>query len=158
MIYPNYYYQNYPQTMPQNMPQAMPQQNTTPQIQNQQAMINTDFVKVHSENEARNYPVATGASVTFKDENAPFIYTKTMGFSQLDIPVFEKYRLVKEDSAPVNELLSNDTDKLSLDELKAEIEDIRAEIDDVRNDFEGIKRKISAPAKRRSLKEDIEDE
>lgn len=143
MMYPNYYYQNYQQGMPQMPQQAMPQQNT-------QAMINTDFVKVHGELEARNYPVATGGSVTFKDENAPYIYTKTMGFSQLDTPVFEKYRLVKEDSAPVNELLNDNTEKLSLDEIKAEIEDVWAEI-------ESIKKKI-APVKKRSLKEDIEDE
>lgn len=54
------------------------------------------FITVRSEMEARNYPVAYGNSVTFKDETAPYVYSKTM-FSQLDKPVFEKYRLVKED-------------------------------------------------------------
>ena len=58
---------------------------------------NGGFVSVHNENEARNYPIAPGNSVTFKDENAPYVYTKTQGFSQLDRPVFEKYRLVKEE-------------------------------------------------------------
>ena len=56
------------------------------------------FISVRNEMEARNYPVAYGNSVTFKDENAPFVYSKTMGFSQLDEPVFEKYRLIKEDA------------------------------------------------------------
>lgn len=65
---------------------------------NQPAPIqNSGFVMVRSEMEARNYPVAYGNSVTFKDETAPYIYSKSMGFSQLDRPVFEKYKLVKEE-------------------------------------------------------------
>lgn len=67
-----------------------------PMQQNQ--MQNNGFVSVRSEIEARNYPVAYGNSVTFKDETSPYVYTKTMGFSQLDPPVFEKYKLVKEEA------------------------------------------------------------
>lgn len=81
MNYP-YYYPN--QQMLQNMQQVIPQDN--------------GFVMVRSEMEARNYPVGFGKSVTFKDETAPYVYSKTMGFSQLDKPIFEKYRLVKEES------------------------------------------------------------
>lgn len=54
------------------------------------------FISVRSEAEARNYPVAYGNSVTFKDETAPYVYCKTM-FSQFDKPSFEKYKLIKED-------------------------------------------------------------
>lgn len=57
----------------------------------------SDFVLVRSEDEARNYPVAFGNTVTFKHENEPYMYTKTMGMSQLDRPVFERYKLVKEE-------------------------------------------------------------
>lgn len=73
-----------------------PQQN----MQNMQQMQiqNGGFVPVTSEEMARNYPVAQGTSVTFRDENAPYIYTKTMGFSQLDRPIFEKYKLVREET------------------------------------------------------------
>ena len=81
----NYYPQYYPQQM-----QTMQTQNTAP-------TQTSGFVSVRSEQEARNYPVAYGNSVTFKDENAPYIYTKTMGFSQLDRPIFDKYKLVKEE-------------------------------------------------------------
>ena len=94
MAYP--YFQNYPnynqmlyQQQLQNMQQ--PQQNT-PQIQN------GGFVIVKDINEAMNYAVAPGNSVTFKIESQPFICTKTLGFSQLDQPIFEVYRLVKEDN------------------------------------------------------------
>ena len=83
---PNYFYPNLQQ-----------QQMQQPQ-QIQQAQ--SGFVSVRSEAEARSYPVAYGNSVTFKDENAPYIYTKTMGFSQLDRPIFDKYKLVKEDATP----------------------------------------------------------
>ncbi len=77
---------------PTNYPYLMQNQNYAPQQQQNQS----PFIPVRNELEARNYPVAYGNSVTFKDENAPYVYSKTMGFSQLDKPVFEKYRLVKE--------------------------------------------------------------
>lgn len=80
---PNYYN---PYQMYQQQVQYQPQQ-----------IQNGGFVSVRSEDEAKNYPVAQGTSVTFKNETAPYIYTKTMGFSQLDRPMFEKYKLVKED-------------------------------------------------------------
>ena len=76
-------------------PQQIPMPQTQTPAQQSQA---SGFVSVRSEEEARNYPVAYGNSVTFKDENSPYIYTKTMGFSQLDRPIFDKYKLVKEEA------------------------------------------------------------
>lgn len=104
MAYNNFYspYQNvynpYQQYQP-SFQQQMQNQSNYQQSQQpiQQQIQNGGFVSVHNENEARNYPIAPGNSVTFKDENAPYVYTKTQGFSQLDRPVFEKYRLVKEE-------------------------------------------------------------
>lgn len=66
--------------------------------QNQQ--IQTPFVNVRSEAEARNFPVGFGNVVCFKDESAPYIYTKAMGFSQSDKPVFEKYRREDHETKP----------------------------------------------------------
>lgn len=60
------------------------------------------FVSVRSIEEAFNYPVAPGNSITFKDENAPYVYTKTKGASPMEPPTFERYRLVKEDMTPQN--------------------------------------------------------
>lgn len=90
---------------------------------------NNGFVSVRNEYEARNYPVAYGNSITFKDETAPYVYTKTMGFSQLDTPRFEKYRLVKEEAeSPRAETGTNDTVNLSSAEIKSEFEAIWGEI------------------------------
>lgn len=91
---------------------------------------NNGFVSVRNELEARNYPVAYGNSVTFKDENAPYVYTKTMGFSQLETPRFEKYKLVKEEPQEAQEGLSNIKDdnlysKDEIDALWAEIDAIK---------------------------------
>ena len=58
-------------------------------------------IPVRSEADARNYPVAPGNSVIFKDENAPYIYIKSIGVSQFDTPRFDKYRLQKEEAEPV---------------------------------------------------------
>lgn len=93
MAYNNFYSgysPYYQQVNPYQINQAQPIQ------QNQ---VNSGFINVRSAQEAYNYPVAPGASVTFKDETAPFIYVKTRGFNQLEEPVFEQFQLVKVDNS-----------------------------------------------------------
>ena len=100
------------------------------QQQQQLQPQNAGFVTVRSEAEARNYPVGYGNSVTFKDETAPYIYSKTMGYSQLDVPVFEKYKLVKEEAQEAkSEPKPSEADNSALDKLKAEIGQIWSEIE-----------------------------
>lgn len=98
-------------------------QQQTPLAQPQQIQ-NGGFVPAPSEDFARNYPVAPGTSVSFRDEKLPYVYTKTMGYSPLDNPVFEKFRLVKENqeqpaenAEPVQYVLKADFDALC-DEVK----------------------------------------
>lgn len=100
---PNYYSQPNPYFQ-QMQNQAMMQQNQQMQQAQQQGqqmqqptIQQSGLVLIPSEQDARNYPVAPGNSITFKDENAPYCYVKTMGFNQLDRPTFERYRLVKEE-------------------------------------------------------------
>lgn len=112
--YPNYYMYN-------------------PNFQSQQSnqnIQNGGFIPVPNENFARNYPVAYGNSVTFKDESAPYVYTKTMGFSQLDSPVFEKYRLVKEDIVEEVEEKQSYDYKSEIDNLWKEIEHLKEKMED----------------------------
>lgn len=114
---PNYY-------QPTQYPTQMNIGSTQPmQIQN------GGFVMVRSEDEARNYPVAFGNSVTFKDETSPYIYCKTMGFSQLDRPIFEKFRLVKEEQHQQIENKVAESKKVENDSLREEITRIWGEID-----------------------------
>lgn len=77
-----------------------------------QTIQNGGFISVRSEQEARSYPVAIGNSVTFHDETSPYVYTKTMGFSQLDRPVFKKYKLVEE---KIEEEAPSEVDTLKTD-------------------------------------------
>ena len=132
---PNYYnynpYQMYQPFQTQQVQQAQQMPQVQPQIQN------GGFVSVRSEDEAKNYPVAQGMSVTFKNETAPYIYTKTMGFSQLDRPMFEKFKLVKEEAAtdtqtPENEAKSPKPSNDTLDEISGEIKAIWSEIDAIK--------------------------
>lgn len=122
----NYYY-------PQQYNQFQNQQQMQPQTQ--QSMQGSSLVSVHDENEARMYPVGPGYSITFKDENRPYIYTKTMGFNPLDRPVFEKYKLVKEEtestSVPVSDkyALKND-----LADLVNKVMDLQEELALLRGD------------------------
>lgn len=144
--YPNYYQPMYPQIQPtyqqqpqMQAPQTQPvQQPVQPQIQN------GGFISVRSEQEARSYPIAPGNSVTFKDENMPYVYVKTMGFSQLDSPNFEKFRLVKEEEVQAQQPTSGEnrqtnnvdyalkTDLVSLQgAFAAEIEALKKQIADL---------------------------
>ena len=92
MAYSNYGY-------PYPAYQGQPQMNSYPytgQTMQPQQIQNGGFISVGSEAEARSYPIAPGNSITFKDDNQPYVYVKTMGFNQLDMPKFKKYKLIEE--------------------------------------------------------------
>lgn len=152
MAYP--YYQGYPNYnqfyLPQLQNVQQPQQTVqqTPQIQN------GGFVMVKSIQEAMNYAVAPGNSVTFKNENQPYIYTKTLGFSQLDQPIFEVFKLVKEENEwqndgkpveiapemPTVEYLSisqGDEIKMEMTKLKTELIELKAELTELKHELGG---------------------
>lgn len=145
MAYNNGYPINYPQFYPQNQnyQNQTYQQNPQSFPQNQQIQ-NGGFIPVPSEDVARNYPVAPGNSVTFKNENAPYVYTKTMGFSQLDRPIFEKYKLVREEDAPnannsAQTAPQNDeTYNKAIDDVKGQIKAIYEDIDDIKKRLEKV--------------------
>ncbi len=123
MAYP--YNNPYNQQMMQQGYQGMQQS----QLQGQQMQIqNGGFISVPSEDVARSYPVAPGTSITFKNENAPYIYTKTMGFSPFESPRFEKYRLEKEEEPAPASVSSEDPYKKireDMDLMRAEIERLK---------------------------------
>lgn len=145
--YPNYMYQ------PQNFPtQQQAYQASQPQIQN------GGFISVRSEDEARNYPVAPGTSVTFIDESRQRVYSKTMGFSQLDRPIFDKYKLVKEDETEganmaQKEPVKADADILSAYALKADIEPLTAQIEELKKEVDALKEQISKKPAPKAKKE-----
>jgi len=162
MAYNNFYptaYQNYyPQYQQyqnfQQMPQQIPQMNNLQNGNSSQMQIqNGGFVSVHSIQEAFNYPVAPGNSVTFKDENSPYIYVKTKGFSQLEEPVFKKFRLIEEsDTQPqestttVTEQAANYADfakRADVTALWSEIEMLKKQIADITAKPDRAKKKES---------------
>lgn len=129
-----------------------PQQNNVQQVQQQMQIQNGGFISVRSEAEAFNYPVAPGNSVSFKNENAPYVYTKTMGFSQLDRPIFKRFRLVEEDSmqetaqndsvaSPNNNQTINVADyvlKTDFEAVLSEIQALKKELSELKNKSEVV--------------------
>ena len=87
MAFNNFFqpYSNYPQfqqSFQQPIQPSAPQVNSFQSGSNFQQSIqpqiqNGGFISVRNEQEARNYPIAPGNSVTFKDENMPYVYVKT---------------------------------------------------------------------------------
>ena len=155
MAYP--YYQGYPNYNPmyyQQQLQNMQQMNNSQQnVQSSPQIQNGGFVMVKDINEAMNYPVAPGNSVTFKNENLPYIYTKTLGFSQLDNPIFEKFRLVKEVDEQIEEVVDTTENnvpfveyvtKEEADSLRTEINVLKEEINFLKEYIEDSKEVVSA--------------
>ena len=153
----NPYYQQMQQQqmMQQQAQQQVQQQAQTPQIQQ------SGFVLVQSEQEARAYPVAPGNSITFKDESQPYCYVKTMGFNQLDRPVFEKYRLVKEDApleapqSPVTQSQPKEGKDIEY-ALKSDLDELRAVIADMQEKMKMQSEK--KPAKKKIIEVEAEED
>lgn len=122
-MYTQYPYQQFQQPQPQ-------------QIQN------TGFVSVRSMEEAYNWPLAPGNSITFKHESQPFVYTKTKGFSPLDQPIFETYRLVKVEDSPQKE------------QEVAKGPDYDKQIDDIWTEINSLKDRLAGRRKRDKSSDD----
>lgn len=115
------------------------------QFQMMNQNVNNNFVIVKSEQEVLNYPVACGNSVNFKIENAPYLYTKTMGFSQFDRPVIEKYRLLKEELGGTVEETKNP--------LEEKINSFQSVIDSFENKIAAMQNDINSLRERRNRNE-----
>lgn len=180
-IYPQNYpqypfqtqYQGYSQYTPQiQQPQqtVQPMQQMTAQIPQPQIQSNPP-VNVRSEQEARDWPIAPGNSVTFINENTGYVYTKT-SLNQFDRPQFIKYRLVKEETLqdaqnvdfnavsavedkPIPYALKSDMDALGgvVETLANALDLLRGDMETIRGDLYGL-----AGKKKTTKKEDREDE
>lgn len=136
MAYNNYFPASYQPMYPQNYNPYLQQQTQQAAQQQPQQIQNGGFISAPTEDFARNYPVAPGNSVSFRDEKLPYLYTKTMGFSALDRPVFEKFRLVREEEAtepPRNEAKAK-SEELPTYALQSDLEALSQRIDSLEAD------------------------
>lgn len=145
---------NYNNYYPYNPYYQQPFQQTA---QQPQQIHNGGYVSVRSEDEALMYPVAPGNSVTFINELAPYQYKKTMGFSQFDKPIFEKFRVIKEENAPVSEEKENTSNDIPY-ALKTDYEALRDEIEALKDEIKTLASKISTNETKKTTKSKKEDE
>lgn len=127
----NYYAPNYPGYATQGQPTQ-----------------SNDFIPIPSEEDARNFPMQRGTSVTFKDENLPYIYIKKLGTGQFDSPTFEVYEIKKRASQNAQRAESatprEEADKLSNYVTKAEYGQICDEIESIRDTVERLRKELGA--------------
>ena len=135
----------------QPISQPITQQMNQPISQPQQ-MQNGGFIPVASEEEALKWAVAPGNLMTFKVMGKPIVIEKSMGFSQLEEPKIERYRLVKEDAV----IEEPSDEKSELEEMKADIEDLKGEIEDIKTKLR--ERVRSSRRKEEPKKEEPADE
>ena len=149
---PNYYptfYQPQMQIQPQQQQQPQPQQMQPQQIQN------SGFISVPSEDIVNTYPVAPGNCVTFKIEGQPIVMEKSMGFSQLESPKVERYRLVKEQPIlPQTETKTEEPINLPQKDFQAEIDEIWAEIEAIKKDM--VKPTVQSKKKKEVVEDDAD--
>lgn len=112
--------------------------------QNQQSQVG--FMSIRGRDIAVNYPIAPGNTIFFKDELAPYVYVKTMGYSPLDRPTLETYR--REDAVLPQEAPSDDKEDNSI------VEQLNEEIKTLSEEIKGIKKTLNT----RSRKKEIEDD
>lgn len=123
------YYAPATQQMPQIQPQSLQPTYSPPA---QQTMQNGGFMSVASEQIARSYPVAPGNVMTFKIENQPYVCEKAQGFSQLEGPTFNKYKLVKEEEEIVE-----------VYDYKDEMESFKEELENLKKDIKSLNDKLN---------------
>jgi hypothetical protein len=125
----------------QQQPQNYQQQNMP---QNQLQIQNGGFMQIPTEEMARSYPVAPGNCVTFKIEGKPIVMEKSMGFSQLEAPRIDRYRLVREEDTPNTSNLPQEPSETSekdinmFNDIKGQVEEIRADLDDIKKRLEKV--------------------
>lgn len=139
------YYPQYQQVPYQQQPSYQPNQ-----------IQSSGFIPVPSEEVARNYPVAPGNSVSFRNENLPYLYTKTMGFSQFDHPIFKKYKLIEEEA----EASTASTPEANRDTFDAEgeITKLQKDVGKMWSEINALKKSARPNATRSKDGEDRSDE
>ena len=110
--------------------------------QNQQPQVS--FMSIRGKDIAINYPIAPNNTIIFKDETAPYIYVKSMGFSPLEKPMMEIYK--KEDL--MQEKAPEEKEDNSI------IQKIQTDIEGILDDIEGIKQKLNNRPRRKESEDD----
>lgn len=108
--------------------------------QNQQPQVS--YMSTRGKDIAANYPIGPNNTIIFKDELAPCIYVKAMGFSPLEKPTFETY--IREDAVNQEKTSEENTAITKIQE------DIRGIIDDI----DGIKKRLNNRPRRKDGEDD----
>ena len=113
-------------------------------VQNQ----GTVFTPVHGDIEVLNSPVAPGNTVYFKHETEPFVYTKSMGMSQFEVPKTKKYKLeeVEMDSNVVNTPTIQNNEPIKPQPkylLESDIKPILDELSQCKEELKNLKAQIN---------------
>lgn len=140
------------QLNPTQMNQPINNQQMQPQIQQPVQMQNGGFISVASEEEAFKWAVAPGNVMTFKVQGKPIVIEKSMGFSQLEEPKIDKYRLVKEDAVEVDP--APDVEYA----LQADVKALKNDVVTLKKEVDGLKAKSQEAFKKPVRKKEASDE
>lgn len=107
-----------------------------------QQMPLTTFINVPSEEVARRWDVAPNRTERFIDDNRGYFYSKSVGASILEPPVFKKYKIVEEagnfDAPQASTAAAAEVD-LSDYMTKSEFESYKSIIDDMQEIVKELK-------------------
>ena len=96
------------------------------------------FIQVPTEQDAYNWAVAPGNCFTFKIQNKPLVIEKSMGFSNLESPKIDRYKLVKEEvtQEEMGTPKSDYVARSDFDKAIAIISQLRSELDAIKLQIE----------------------
>lgn len=102
------------------------------------------YMNVSRKEDAISYPVAPGTMMIFANNDGESMYTKIMGYSQYDKPLFAEYKRVKEEAAnqPHSGTENAQADISAIEVLKSEFELIRGRIEGILSDIKEIKKDL----------------
>lgn len=95
--------------------------------QNQQPQVS--YMSTRGKDAVISFPIAPGNTIIFKDETAPYVYIKAMGYSSLDSPTLEVYK--REEPQQMVQIVNEDNK-------------LQEDIDRLFEEIEGIKKKLNA--------------
>ena len=90
-----------------------------------------NIVHVQNEQQARAWTVSPNSSVMFIDDSSPHCYTKTMGMSQLEPPIFKCFKLVEVETSQQQPQEPQQNNDLSAFMTKEEFEPYKVIIEEM---------------------------
>ena len=89
---------------------------------------------VNSKEEGMNWPIAPGSLLVFKDLDGKHFYTKTLGYSPYDKPIFEVFEKISDTNVQPEQVQAPSYDSVIKD-MQKQIDELRSAVQKKNDNF-----------------------